>query len=132
MQALALLPTNADINQMLDSLLPETDGIAYDIATDAGDQVLDVASRRLDALRDLNVAAREYKVAERRAREPTRAHRNAFLGEEVRATSCGPCQPWGQLEHRGSSRGDEAEPLIAIVCEIARRRHPVAAPRSSI
>jgi hypothetical protein len=63
MQALALLPTNADINQMLDSLLPETDGIAYDIATDAGDQVLDVASRRLDALRDLNVAAREYKVA---------------------------------------------------------------------
>jgi outer membrane autotransporter protein len=63
MLALAQLPTDADINEVLDSLLPETDGVAYDIATDAGDQVLDVASRRLDALRGVNVAAREYKLA---------------------------------------------------------------------
>jgi outer membrane autotransporter protein len=50
MLALALLPTNEDINEVLDALLPETDGIAYDVATDLGDQALDVASKRLDAL----------------------------------------------------------------------------------
>ncbi len=50
MLALAQLPTNEDINATLDALLPETDGIAFDLATDAGDQALDVASKRLDAL----------------------------------------------------------------------------------
>lgn len=60
---LALLGTDAEINAVLDSLLPETDGVAYDIATDAGDQVLDVASRRLDGLRGTSIAALEYKVA---------------------------------------------------------------------
>jgi outer membrane autotransporter protein len=50
MLALAQLPTNEDINATLDALLPETDGIAYDIATDLGDQALDVASKRLDTL----------------------------------------------------------------------------------
>lgn len=60
---LALLGTDAEINAVLDSLLPETDGVAYDVATDAGDQILDVASRRLDGLRGTSVASLEYKVA---------------------------------------------------------------------
>lgn len=63
MLALALLPTNEAINTVLDALLPETDGIAYDIATDMGDQVLDIASKRLDQLTYVNMAAGETKLA---------------------------------------------------------------------
>lgn len=62
MLALAMLPTNEDINAVLDALLPETDGIAYDIATDMGDQALDVASKRLDTLLADRLGA-EYRVA---------------------------------------------------------------------
>jgi outer membrane autotransporter protein len=62
MLALALLPTNEDINEVLDSLLPETDGIAYDIATDMGGQALDVASKRLDTLLAARLA-NEYRLA---------------------------------------------------------------------
>lgn len=62
MLALALLQSNEDINQVLDALLPETDGIAYDIATDMGDQALDVASKRLDTLLADRLGA-EYRVA---------------------------------------------------------------------
>ena len=62
MLALAQLPTNKAINDVLDALLPETDGIAYDIATDMGDQALDVASKRLDTLLAGRLA-NEYRVA---------------------------------------------------------------------
>lgn len=55
--------TDAQINEILDSLLPETEGVAADIATDAADQVLDVASRRLDGLRGTATVGLPYQVA---------------------------------------------------------------------
>lgn len=85
MLALAQLPTNKAINDVLDALLPETDGVAYDLATDAGDQMLDVASRRLDGLRGSASASLEYRVASL-----------SLLGLRGTASATSRSQFWGQ------------------------------------